>query len=328
MVRYLIRRTLFLILVLVLVSFITFLIFLKLPPGDPARLVAGRRTSPDILETIRHNLGLDKPWYVQYGRFAKGMLPWPGFFLHEQVYFSYDNFVPVKEEVFKRLPVTAVLALGAAVVWLTIGIPIGVVSAIRPRSRADRAGMIFALFGVSAPVFWLGYLFLYIFWFRLHLLPGSGLPLGQSTSWSGILASVFQGRFILPWLVLSLTFAAFYARMVRSNLIETMSEDFIRTARAKGLSERRVIFKHGLRAALTPVVTMFGIDLGILLGGAIITETVFNLPGLGQYLLNALQTNDIPAVMGITIFASFFIVVGNLVVDVVYAFLDPRVRYT
>jgi peptide/nickel transport system permease protein len=320
--RYLIRRTLFLILVLIIVSFLTFLIFLKLPPGDPARLAAGRRTTADIIEQARHNLGLDKPWYVQYGRFAKGLIPWPGFFLNEQVYFSYDNFVPVKEEVLKRLPVTMTLALGGAVIWLLIGIPIGIVSAIRPRSAADRGAMLFALFGVSAPVFWLGYLFLFVFWFKLRILPGSGLPLDES-----LMTSVLHGRFILPWIVISLTFAAFYARMVRGNLIETMSEDYIRTARSKGLSERRVILRHGLRSALTPVVTMFGLDLGILLGGAVITETVFNLPGIGQYVVNAVQNVDFPAVMGVTNFAALFIIVGNLVVDIAYAFLDPRVRY-
>jgi peptide/nickel transport system permease protein len=325
--RYLIRRMLFLILVLIMVSFLTFLIFYKLPPGDPARFAAGRRATPDIIERARRNLGLDKPWYVQYGRFAKGLIPWPGFFLNEQVYYSYNNFVSVKEELLESSPprilVTATLAIGASVVWLIIGLPIGIMSAIRPRSLTDRAGMLFALFGVSAPVFWLGYVFLFIFWFQLNWLPGSTLPIDET-----LLESVFRGRFVLPWVTVSLTFAAFYARMVRSNLIETMSEDYIRTARAKGLAERRVIFKHGLRAALTPVVTMFGLDLGILLGGLVITEQVFNLPGMGAYAVNALQTNDFPAVMGVTVFAALFIVISNLIVDVVYAFLDPRVRYT
>jgi peptide/nickel transport system permease protein len=321
--RYLIRRSLFLILVLFIVSFLTFLIFLKLPPGDPARLAAGRRTSVDILEQARTNLGLDKPWYVQYGRFAKGLVPWPGLFLNEQVYFSYNNFIPVREEIFKRLPVSVTLAVGGAAVWVLLGIPIGIVSAVKPRSLWDRTGMLFALFGVSAPVFWLGYLFLYVFWFKLQILPGSSLPVDQPLA-----QSVVEGRFILPWFTLALLFAAFYARMVRGNLMETMTEDYIRTARAKGLSERRVIFKHGLRSALTPVVTMFGLDLGLLLGGAVITETVFNLPGLGAYVIDGLTTNDFPAVMGVTVFAAFFIVVANLVVDVTYAFLDPRVRYT
>ena len=321
--RYLIRRTLFLILVLFIVSVFTFIIFVKLPASDPARRAAGRAATAQIIERARKTFGLDKPVYIQYARFAKGLIPLPGFFLDEKYYFSYSNFIPVKEEIYKRLPVTATLALGAAVVWVFMGIPIGIVSAIKRRSLADRASMVFALFGVSAPVFWLAYVLLYIFWFKLGLLPGSGIPSDEST-----LQAILSLRFVLPWFALSLTFTAFYARMVRGNLIETMSEDYIRTARAKGLGERRVIFRHGLRSALTPVVTMFGMDLGYLLGGAVITETVFNLPGLGQYAIRSIFTNDFPAVMGVTIFASFFIVVANLVVDVLYAFLDPRVRYT
>ncbi len=322
MLRYLIRRTLFLVLVLWIVSVVTFLIFVKLPPGDPARRAAGRQATAETVAAARHALGLDLPWYVQYGRFAKGLVPWPGWFLNEDYYFSFSNYVPVKEEVAKRLPVTVVLALGAAVVWILMGIPIGIVSAIRRGSLLDRATMVFALFGVSAPVFWLAELFLFVFWFKLGIAPGSGLERGDT-----LLDSVLKGKFVMPWVVLALATAAFYARMVRGNLIETMTEDYIRTARAKGLSERRVIFKHGLRAALTPVVTMFGLDLGVLLGGAFITETVFSLPGIGQYAVRAIFTNDFPAVMGVTILGAFFIVVANLVVDVVYAFLDPRVRY-
>ena len=321
--RYLIRRTLFLILVLFIVSVITFVVFVKLPSQDPAIRAAGRTPTPELIATIRHKFGLDRPIYVQYWRFAQGLIPVPGMFLNEDVYFSYTNHVAVKDEIFGRLPVTATLALGAAVIWLAIGLPIGIISAIKPRSFFDRAGMVFALIGVSAPVFWLALLFLYVFWFKLQWLPGSGIPPDES-----ILQAVTSGRFILPWLVLALAFAAFYSRMVRGNLVETMSEDYIRTARAKGLTERKVIFKHGVRSALTPVVTMLGLDLGILLGGAIITETVFNLPGLGQYAIRSLLNSDFPAIMGVTVFASFFIVLGNLLVDVAYAFLDPRVRYT
>ena len=320
--RYLIRRTLFMVLVLFIVSLITFLIFVKLPAADPARRAVGRATTPENVEAARKAFGLDKPIYVQYARFAKGLIPWPGLFLNEDVYYSYSNFVPVKEELYSRLPVTIALAVGAAVVWMLIGIPIGIVSAVKRRSVLDRASMVFALFGVSAPVFWLAYLFLYVFWFKLHWAPSSGIPIGTT-----VLEAVVQGRFILPWAVLSLTFAAFYARMVRGNLIETMGEDYIRTARAKGLSERRVIYKHGLRAALTPVVTMFGLDLAGLLGGAFITETVFNLPGIGQYAVRSIFINDFPSVMGVTIFGAFFIALANLLVDVAYAFLDPRVRY-
>lgn len=322
--RYLIRRALFMVLVLVIVSLITFLIFVKLPAADPARRAVGRATTPQNVAAARKAFGLDRPIWVQYWRFAKGLIPWPGLFLNKDVYYSYSNFVPVKEEIFSRMPVTIALALGAAGVWLLIGIPIGIVSAVRRRSLADRVGMVFALFGVSAPVFWLAYLFLFVFWYKLRWAPSSGIPIGTT-----VIGAVLQGRFVLPWIALSLTFAAFYARMVRGNLIETMGEDYIRTARAKGLSEKRVIYRHGLRGALTPVVTMFGLDLATLLGGgAIITETVFNLPGVGQYAVREIFNNDFPAVMGVTIFFAFFIALANLVVDVAYAFLDPRVRYT
>jgi peptide/nickel transport system permease protein len=331
--RYLIRRAMFLLLVIVLISVLTFLIFMKLPAGDPAVRNAGRTQTPETIAAVREALGLDKPLLVQYGRFAKGLIPWPpqrlldpqqpGLWLNDEVYFSWSNNVPVWEELKPRIFVTMWLAIGAAFFWLLLGVPIGIVSAIRRRSLVDRGGMLFALLGVSMPVFWLGYMFIFIFSIRLHLLPGAGIPTDENT-----FQAVLHGRFLMPWLVLMLSFAAFYARMTRGNLIETMTEDYIRTARAKGLSERRVIFKHGLRSALTPVVTMFGMDLGILLGGAVITEQVFNLNGIGKYLVDSLTREDFPATMGVTIFASFFIVVANLVVDVVYAFLDPRVRYT
>jgi peptide/nickel transport system permease protein len=321
--RYLIRRALFMILVLFVVSLLTFLIFVKLPAGDPARRAVGRTTTPEQIEAARKAFGLDKPLYVQYGRFAKGLIPWPGLFLDETVYYSYGNFVPVKEEIYRRLPVTVTLAVGAAVLWLFIGIPIGIVSGIKRGSFWDRAGMLFALIGVSMPVFWLGQLLLFFLWFKLNLAPSSGLEIGAN-----IWQSIAQGKFILPWITLSVTSAAFYARMVRGNLIETMSEDYIRTARAKGLPERRVIFKHGLRGALTPVVTMLGLDLGALLGGAFITETLFGLPGIGQMAVKAIGTQDFPEVMGVTILGAMFIAGANLVVDIVYAFLDPRVRYT
>ncbi len=322
MTRYLLRRALFMIFVLWVVSILTFLIFVKLPPGNPAVRAAGRTQTPETIAAAKHALGLDRPVWVQYARFAKGLVPWPGWFLNKQVYFSYSNFVPVRTMIFSRLPVTLMLAAGAAVVWLLIGIPVGIISAIRPHSAADRAGMLFALFGVSAPVFWLSYVLLYVFWFRLHIAPGSGIPIGE-----GVISAALHGRFLLPWFALALTYSAFYARILRSSLIDTMHEDFIRTARAKGLSERRVILGHGVRVAITPIVTLFGIDLGYLLGGAIIVENVFNLQGVGQLSIQSLFTNDFPVVMGVTILAAVFIVVANLVVDVVYAFLDPRVRY-
>jgi peptide/nickel transport system permease protein len=345
--RYLIRRSLFLIMVVVVVSFLTFLIFVKLPAGDPARRAVGRTTTPEQIENARKAFGLDKPLYVQYWRFLRGFIPWPpsqplqmiagkppppdGPWLDatepDGPYYSYGNFVPVKEEIARRLPITGTLAIGAAIIWLLLGIPIGILSGVRRRSVADRAAMIFAIVGVSMPIFWLAQLLLYAFWFKLRILPSSGIPIGYE-GWGGALRAAAEGRFILPWVSLAYINAAFYARMVRGNLIETMNEDYIRTARAKGLSERRVIYKHGLRGALTPVVTMLGLDVGLLLGGAFITETVFGLPGIGQLAVSAIGTNDFPMVMGVTIIGAFIIAVANLVVDVAYAFLDPRVRYT
>jgi peptide/nickel transport system permease protein len=321
--RYLVRRVLFLILVLFVVSLLTFTIFLKLPAGDVVRRMAGPQVEAEQLESIRRGLGLDQPFWVQYWKFARGLIPAPGLFLNEETYFSYRNRIPVKEEIFRRLPVTMTLAAGAAVFWLLIGIPIGIASAIRRGSLVDRAGMVFALFGVSAPVFWLGYIMLWIFWFQLGWAPKPGFSIGETLS-----QAVLAGKFILPWITVSLLYAAFYARMVRGNLIEAMGEDYIRTARAKGLSERRVVYKHGLRAGLTPVVTMLGVDIGYLFGGLLITETIFDLDGIGKFTIDAIRNGDFPSVMGVTVFASFFVVVANLVVDVVYAFLDPRVRYT
>ena len=317
------RRTLFMVLVLFIVSLLTFIIFVKLPSGDPARRATGKTSTPEQIENARKAFGLDKPVWVQYGRFAKGLVPWPGLFLSEDVYYSYGNFIPVKEEIARRLPISITLGVGAACIWLLLGIPIGILSAIRRNSLSSRAAMLFAIVGVSLPVFWLGQLLLYVFWFKLNIMPSSGLEIGASV-WDSIL----QGKFILPWITVAVGYAAFYARMVRGNLIETMSDDYIRTARAKGMSERRVIFKHGLRGALTPVVTMLGLDLATVISGLFITETLFGLPGVGQLAVLSIGRNDFPMVMGVTILGAMFIAIANLCVDVAYAFLDPRVRYT
>jgi peptide/nickel transport system permease protein len=321
--RYLIRRSLFMVLVLLTVSLFTFVVFVKLPAVDPAIRAAGRHPTAQLLGEIRHRFGLDRPIWYQYWQFTKGLIPWPGFLLNKSVYFSWYSQIAVRDQIVQRFPVTLVLTMGAAVLWVVIGIPIGIISALKPGSPIDRSAMLLALIGVSAPIFWLSLVLLFIFHFWLHIAPSSGIPFGMST-WQAVL----QGRFVLPWISLAATSAAFYSRMTRGNLMETMSEDYIRTARSKGVRERKVIFKHGLRGALTPIVTMFGLDVALLLGGAIITESVFQLPGLGQYALTALSQNDFPAVMGITVLGAMFIVVANLVVDVVYAFLDPRVRYT
>jgi peptide/nickel transport system permease protein len=322
MIRYIIRRILWAILVLLVVVFLTYVIFFLLPAGDPALRFAGKNATPAVMANIRHSLGLDHPWYIQYVLFTKGVVlgdkyGWPGLGV------SFTNGQPMKSEIFPRLIVTMQLAIGAAIIWLCVGVPIGILSALRPRSLLDRTVMGLAIVGISMPVFFLGPLALYIFWFKLGWLPGSGYyPIGQY----GI--GPWFSHWILPWCVLAVLYAAFYARMTRANLMETMTEDYIRTARAKGISERQVVLKHGLRAGLTPIVTIFGLDLAGLLGGAIITETIFNLPGLGQYLIVAVKNLDLYAIVDITLIAAFFVVTANLLVDILYAFLDPRVRYT
>jgi peptide/nickel transport system permease protein len=319
--RYIIRRVIWVVFVLLLITLITYLIFFVMPPTDPAVNFAGKQPTPQAIAEVKRQFGLDKPFYVQYGLFVKHIFlgdqwGWPG------MGFSFNTRSALKPIIFDRLTITAQLALGAALVWLSLGIPIGVLSALKPRSLGDRFAMGFALFGVSAPVFWLGLIFLYVFWFKLRIAAGSGyVPIGQGFfSW--------LNHMIMPWVVLALLFAAFYARMARGNLIETMGEDYIRTARAKGLSEKRVVFKHGLRASLTPVVTMVGMDLGTLLGGAVITETVFNLQGLGHYAIQSVHSGDLYAIVDVTLIAAFFVTFMNLFVDIVYAFLDPRVRYS
>jgi peptide/nickel transport system permease protein len=319
MLRYIIRRLLWVVLLLFVVSALTFVIFYLLPSADPAQLRAGRQPDPQLVEQIRHNLGLDKPWYQQYFEYMRQV------FLHFDFGYSFQNTISVKEQIFQRLPATISLALGAAVIWLTVGISVGIISAIRSRSLIDRATMGAALVAISAPVYWLGLLSLYLFAndigrFKIFSGAGSYVPFSEDPAkWFSSL--------LLPWMVLAAAFAAFYARLLRSNLIETMDEDYIRTARAKGLSERRVVFRHGLRSAITPIVTAAGLDIGILLGGAILTETVFNIPGIGRLVFDSIQHSDLPMIQGTVLIGTFFIVMANLVVDIVYAFLDPRVRY-
>ena len=319
MARYVARRLLWGVVLLFVVSALTFLIFYAFPSADPAALRAGRQATPALIEQIRHALGLDKPLYDQFWIYLKGIV------LHFDLGYSYQNSVSVSSQILTRLPVTISLALGAFVVWMLVGIPVGIVSAIRSRSALDRAAMGGALLAISAPVYWLGLIVLLLFSSDIgviHLLPGSGSYVPLTTDPGQWFLSL-----VMPWCVLAAAFAAFYARMVRGNLIEVMSEDYIRTARAKGLSERRVIFRHGVRAALTPIVTLAGLDLGLLLGGAVLTETVFNIPGIGRYAYDAIVNSDLPAIQGTVLFGAFFIIVANLVVDILYAFLDPRVRY-
>jgi peptide/nickel transport system permease protein len=319
MVRYIIRRLLWMVVLLFFISAITFLIFYTLPSADPAQLRAGRTATPQLIEQIRHNLGLDQPIYVQYYRYMKAVV------LHFDFGYSYQNNAPVRQQSVTRLPATISLTVGAVIVWLAIGIPVGIISAVKRRSLLDRAVMGSALLAISAPVYWLGLVALYLFSndigvFKIFSGAGTYVPFSQSpTTWFGSL--------ILPWLVLASAFAAFYARLLRSNLVEVLGEDYIRTARAKGVPERQVILRHAVRAAITPIVTILGLDIGILLGGAILTESVFNIPGIGRLAYDAIQHADYAVIQGTVLFAAFFIIVANLFVDIAYAFIDPRVRY-
>jgi peptide/nickel transport system permease protein len=322
MVAYVIRRLLWAIVLLTIISFVTFVIFLKLPTADPAILRAGRNPTPEIVAAIRDQFGLDQPWYVQYWKYVHGIV------LHLDFGFSYQNNTSVRGEIFSRLPVTAGLVIGGMLVWLLVGIPIGIVSALRRGRASDRLLMGGALLMISAPVYWLGLVALYLFSKDVGLLPifdGAGTyPLGGQTLFSDPLAVV--PTLLLPWIVLAASFAAIYARFVRASLVEVMSDDFIRTARAKGLRERRVVLKHGMRATAAPIVTLLGLDLGILLGGAILVETVFNIPGIGRLSYDAIQRGDLPVVQGVVIVGAAIIILLNLLVDLAYAALDPRVR--
>jgi peptide/nickel transport system permease protein len=322
MFTFIVRRLLWMVVLLLVISFLTFIIFYELPSANPVLLRAGRQPSPELIKSITHTLGLDRPWYVQYGKYLERLV------FHFDFGYSYQNNVSVKSQIFDRLPATAALALGAMVVWLISGITIGIISGIKRGQWIDKLAMGGALVAISAPVYWLGLVALYLFSKdigKVHIFDGSG----SYPSHGNIITAPGQviPSLLLPWLVLAASFAAVYARFLRGSLSEVMSEDYIRTARAKGLRERRVIFRHGVRSAITPIVTILGLDLGILLGGAILTETVFNIPGIGRLAYDAIQKSDLPTVQGTVLMGAFFIILLNLIVDVLYAFLDPRVRY-
>jgi peptide/nickel transport system permease protein len=317
MLRFFARRLLLGLLVLWITSGAVFVLFF-VAPHDPARLLAGKLATPQTVALVNHRLGLDRPLPDQYAGFM-------GRLLHGDLGYSYYNSAPVRSLLASRLPVTASLALGAAVVWLVVGVGVGVAAARRPRSMVDRGGTLLVLTGLSMPTFLVGLLLIYFLFFRLHLagfglFPASGyVPLTQDPGgWAQHL--------LLPWITLATVTAATYSRLTRSSLLEVLGEDYIRTARAKGLAEGRVVYRHGLRSALTPVVTQLGVDLGTLLGGVIVTEQVFGLPGLGQLAWQSVTTQDLPVIMGIVLVASAFIVLANLLVDLGYALLDPRVR--
>jgi len=317
---YIVRRLLWMVFVLFVIAGITYVIFFVMPPVNPAILFAGKVPTPGVVAEIKKQFGLARPAWEQYLLYVKHVFlgdqyGWPG------LGFSFVTRASVKSQLGPRLVVTTTLAIGSAFIWLALGIPIGIASAIKRGRWQDRVGMGFALFFVSAPVFWLGLMFLWMFWFKLGWAAGSGYF--PATQYGFV---TWLNHMIMPWVVLALLEAAWYARMMRGSLLETMDEDFIRTARAKGLPERTVVLKHGVRASLVPIVTMFGMDLGLLFGGAIIVETVFNLQGLGQWAVTSIYTGDLPVILAVTLIASFAITLANVVVDICYAVIDPRVR--
>jgi peptide/nickel transport system permease protein len=323
MAAYIVRRLLWVIFLLFVVTLVTFVVFTVLPAADPAVLRAGRQPSPELVASIRRQFGLDDPLPVQFIRYIGDILPFLGGDGFNFGY-SYQSNQAVLPQILDRLPATIFLTAGAVVLWLSIGIPVGMISAVKTGSWLDRLTMGLALIAISAPVYFLGLVALFLFddsIGRFPLLPGSG-AYQDATNIFGKAEAL-----IMPWCVLAAAFAAIYARFLRGNLIDTMQEDYIRTARAKGLSERRVIFRHGVRSAITPIVTLLGLDIGILLGGAILTETVFNIQGIGRFAFEAIVRFDLPVIQGTVLFGAFFIVIMSLIVDILYAFIDPRVRY-
>lgn len=318
MAGYILRRVLWGFVLLLIVSALTFVVFYVLPSADPAQLRAGRNASPETLAAIRHNLGLDRPLTAQYWTFLKQLV------LHADLGYSYQSSAPVGSLIVDRMGATISLTAGAFVVWMLVSIPVGVVSAVRRGTWLDRLTMGAALVAVSVPVYWLGLVVLYLFSDDIGqwpLLPGANsyVPLTDDP-WHWFTS------LLMPWAVLAATFAAIYARLLRGNLLEALSEDFVRTARSNGLSERRVVLGHALPAAITPLVTLAGLDVGLLLGGAVLTETVFQIPGIGGLSYDAIRQANYPVIQGTVLVAAVFVIVANIVVDVLYAYLDPRVR--
>ncbi len=332
MLRYMVRKLLQLVLVLWVISVITFFMFWA-TPANPALMVCGKNCTVARVAEVNADYGFDDPIVVQYGRYMSGLVnpngrelgsegsqehcAWPCFDRSLQ---NGRQVWPAMTEAF--LP-TFWLATGAAVLWLVAGVLLGLIAALRKGRWVDKLSVGLSLFGVSFPTLVFGYLLIFLFIIKTQILP---FPDTANAELFTVGPAAWLKFYILPWITLALVFAALYTRLTRANMIDTMNEDFIRTARAKGLSERVVVFKHGLRAALTPIVTIFGLDLGGLLGGAVITERIFSIQGLGRLSITSVLASDLPIIMGVVLIAAFFIVFANAVVDVLYAFIDPRVR--
>ena len=339
MFRYLVRRILWAILLFLIITFVTFVIFF-MAPNDPARAqCGGEQARRACLVLVTEKLGLDKPITTQYGVFINKLLPITPYYddaWHAVPHFQqptlgkqYATGASLDDTIKQAAPVTASLVFGGAVLWMIIGLSVGIFSALRPRSLVDRAAMVFVLVGVSAHPVWIGLIFSYFFGVKWHITPIAGYAnfFGAPED-TGLAGGPVQWAYhmILPWMTFAILFAALYVRMIRANVMETLNEDYVRTARAKGAPEQRILFAHVLRNALLPVVTMLGMDIGVALGGAIFTETVFQLPGLGRTIVVALGNDDLAIVEGVVVFSTLCIIVFNVMVDVAYAFIDPRIR--
>jgi peptide/nickel transport system permease protein len=317
--QFLVRRILTGIVVLWAVSSGAFLLFFARPVDTVARQLAGRAATPAVIAEVTRNLGLNQPISVQYWHFIDNLA-------HFNLGKSYYLDEPVRAIIAQDLPITASVVVGGVLLWLIVGLGVGVLSATRARSVFDRLSTVGVLAGLSMPVFVLGELLILVVFLPLNEHGFTWIDTGYSGPSQGVVP--WLGHMILPWITLATVQAAVYTRLSRGSLLDTMGEDYIRTARAKGLSERRVIYRHGVRAALTPVVSQLGVDIGALLGGVIVVEEVFSLPGLGAQSVSAIDTGDLPVIIGFVIVASAFVVVANIIVDALYAVLDPRVRIT
>jgi peptide/nickel transport system permease protein len=313
MVAFVIRRLFGMIIVLVVVSFIVYLVFFKIPGGDPAQRIAGRTATQANITAIHDRLGLDKPFYVQWYKMVEQLVTGK--------LVSYTDQLSVADQIWQGMPVTFSLSIGAAIIWLFFGIVVGVVSAVSAGRISDRAITVLALIGISMPVFWLGIILRYFLAEQRSWFPDGGyVPLTTNPA-------QWVYHLILPWFTLAVLSIGFYGRVLRSNILDSINEDYVRTARAKGLTPRNVMVKHILRNSLIPIVTLFGLDFAAVLGGgAILTETVYELHGVGFYARTAIGNLDLPPLMGVTLFGAFFIVMFSTLVDVVYAWLDPRIR--
>ncbi len=319
MTGYVIRRLIWGVALLIIVCALTFILFRVLPTGNPAVLRAGRDPQPKLIAEIERVLGLNKSLPAQFWEYLKGII------FHFNFGYSYYSQESVLDLIKERIPVTLSLTLGAAVVWMIGGMAVGVISGLKPRSLADRASMGTALVLISAPEFWLGLIVLYLFASdigKFKIFPGAGSYVGlTSDPWKWFTS------LIMPWCVLAAGSAAVFARLLRGQLIEVMGEDYIRTARAKGLRERRVI-RQGIRSSVNPLVTLLALEIGVLLGGTVLIEDVFNLPGVGRLAYQSIINSDFEVIQGTVLLASMFIILANIVADIGYAYLDPRVRYS